>query len=297
MAETPLTTTVPSPWRYRLLNPWLASLLSRRALDRRRLSHAHDVFAFASSLAMRTFLRRLSLSPFAAGAGASSSPRRSAAMCRSALLRLHRRADQLPDAARPDAATAWRPAVTAALLGVGTIAKESLLLLLPFVVERARAAAVDVDANRDGGAGAAGRVRVLRLIVGTAGESPLALNWETQVAYWRTAMVHGAAAGFCGRSRTRWARCGCWRHWPRRGTWRFLGIGLWLIVPLIAPIVRTTDTERALLLAFPVVLPLAISLSTNAATRGAQLCSPLSCASRRSSDSGRSSGPTLRASA
>ena len=71
MAATPLTTAVPSPWRYRLLNPGLASLLIRAGLS---IDFAFllltTVFAFASSMAMRLFLRKLSLSPFAASAGA-----------------------------------------------------------------------------------------------------------------------------------------------------------------------------------------------------------------------------------
>src|SRR5262245_24599666 len=71
MAGTPLTTAVPSPWRYRVLNPWLASLLAKTGIP---LDVAFllltVVFAFASSMAMRSFLRRLSLSTFAADAGA-----------------------------------------------------------------------------------------------------------------------------------------------------------------------------------------------------------------------------------
>src|SRR5689334_8062498 len=71
MADAPLTTAVPSPWRYRLLNPWLAGRLVQAGMpvDVAFLSLT-VVFAFASSLLMRAFLRQLGLSRFAADAGA-----------------------------------------------------------------------------------------------------------------------------------------------------------------------------------------------------------------------------------
>ena len=273
MAATPLTTAVPSPWRYRLLNPWLASLLIRAGLS---IDVAFllltAVFAFVSSMAMRLYLRKLSLSPFTASAGAVLFAMSIGGYV--PLRRYYGYTDALTNLLILIvlvSAISWRPVVTAALLGIGTFAKESMLLLLPFIVERARAARVAWPRI---GMMVAVPVAVfvfLRLIVGTAGESPVALSWETQVAYWRTAMVHGVV---------RWV---LWSIaysmgplWllaalaaPRQ--WRFLGIGLWLIVPLIAPIVRTTDTERALLLAFPVILPLAVSLVDECRDRTTQL--------------------------
>lgn len=273
MAETPLTTAVPSPWRYRLLNPWLASLLARGGLsiDVAFLSLT-AIFAFASSLAMRSFLRRLSLSPFAAGAGAILFAASIGGYV--PLRRYYGYTDALTNFLMLlvlIAATAWRPAAIAALLGVSTVAKESLLLLLPFVVQRLRAAAVSWARVAAIVVAPLAVFVGLRLTVGSAGESPLALAWETQVAYWRTAMVHGAARwmlwSFAYSMGPLWllAALAAPRH-PR-----FVVVGLWLIVPLIAPIVRTTDTERALLLAFPVVLPLAISLIDECRTRGAQV--------------------------
>jgi hypothetical protein len=273
MAATPLTTTVPSPWRYRVLNPWLASLLVKSGLpvDVAFLLLT-AVFAFASSMTMRLYLRRLSLSTFTANAGAVLFAISIGGYV--PLRRYYGYTDALTNfliLIVLVSAITWRPVVTAALLGVGTLAKESLLLLLPFIGERGRAARMAWPRLAMVVAVPIAVFVLLRLIVGMAGESPVALSWESQVAYWRTAMVHGAVR---------------WLLWsiaysmgplwllallavPRQ--WRFVGTALWLLLPLIAPLVRTTDTERALLLAFPVVLPLAVSLLDECRSRAGQL--------------------------
>ena len=262
MAATPLTTGVPSPWRYRLLNPWLASLLVKSGLtiDVAFLMLT-TVFAFASSMTMRLYLRRLSLSAFTANAGAVLF-----AMSIGGYVPL-RRYYGYTDALTNFlilivlvSAITWRPAVTAMLLGVGTVAKESLLLLVPFIVARGRAARLEWTRIALVVAVPVVVFVLLRLIVGMAGESPVALSWETQVAYWRTAMVHGVVRWVLWSIAYSMGPLWLLAAWAAPRQWRFLGFGLWLIVPLIAPIVRTTDTERALLLAFPVILPLAVSL-------------------------------------
>jgi len=261
MADAPLTTVVPSPWRYRLLNPWLASLLVRAGMpmDLAFLSLT-AVFAFASSLLMREFLRQLSLTGFAASAGAVLF-----AMSIGGYVPLRRYYGYMDAMLNCFillillAAGARRRAMTAALLGVGTLAKESTLLLLPFLVVRLRQTRERWTAIALIAAVPLLVFGALRLIVGFTSDSSFALTWDAQRTYWETAMVHGFA---------RWI---LWSFAYSMGPiWllaalavptqlRFCTIGLWLLLPLVAPLLRTTDTERALLLSFPVIFPLAMS--------------------------------------
>jgi hypothetical protein len=88
----------------------------------------------------------------------------------------------------------------------------------------------------------------------------LALSVEAQLDYWRTAMVHG------------WVRWLLWAlaysmgplwllaAWGAARNWPFLASSTLYLIPLLAPLLRTTDTERALMLSFPVVFPLAASV-------------------------------------
>jgi hypothetical protein len=273
MSETPLTTAVPSPWRYRVLNPWLASLLVKAGVSTDvAFLTLTVVFAFLSSLAMRAFLRRLSLSPFAADAGAVLFA------CSIGGYVPLRRYFGYTDALTNFlilivliAALARRPIITAALLVLGTFAKESLLLLVPFLIVRERALAVGWRRVALMAGAPAIVFLFLRWLVGSGGDdASIALSWDTQVAYWRTAMVHGVARwllwSIAYSMGALWllAALALPRHW------RFFAAGLWLLLPLLAPLVRTTDTERALLLAFPVIVPLAMALVDECPTRGGQ---------------------------
>jgi hypothetical protein len=144
-------------------------------------------------------------------------------------------------------------------LAVGTLAKESLLLLLPFLAARLHAVRVSLAVA---GAVLAAPVAVfllLRLMIGpdAAGTSSVALTWDAQVEYWRTAMVHGVGRwilwAFAYSMGPVWVLAAIAA--PRQ--WTFVRSCALLLLPLLVPLLRTTDTERALMLAFPVVFPLA----------------------------------------
>jgi hypothetical protein len=262
MAETPLTTAVPSPWRYRVLNPWLASIVARTGISIDVAFLLLTVaFAFASSMAMRSFLRRLSLSPFAADAGAILFALSIGGYV--PLRRYYGYTDALMNyliLVVLIAALIGRPLITAALLVFGSFAKESLLLLLPFVILRERALARPWHQIAIMAIAPMAAFAFLRWIVGSNGDASVALSWDAQVAYWETAMVHGVVRWILWSIAYSMGPIWLVAVLAARRHWRFLAAGLWLLIPLIAPIIRTTDTERALLLAFPVIFPLAVSV-------------------------------------
>jgi hypothetical protein len=272
MAETPLTTAVPSPWRYRVLNPWLASLLARTGISIDVAFLLLTVaFAFASSMAMRSFLRRLSLSPFAADAGAILFALSIGGYV--PLRRYYGYTDALTNyliLVVLLAALIGRPLITAALLVCGTFAKESLLLLLPFVILRERALARPWHQIAIMAVAPIAVFALVRWMIGSNGDASVALSWETQLAYWETAMVHGVARWILWSIAYSMGPIWLLAVLAARRHWRFLAAGLWLLIPLIAPIIRTTDTERALLLAFPVIFPLAVSLFDECRTTAEQ---------------------------
>jgi hypothetical protein len=261
IAHAPVGNAVPSPWRYRVLNPWMASLLMGIGVGTDAAFLALTVlFAGLSCLLMRIYLSQLGVSMFAARTGTLLFAVSVGAFI--PLRRYYGYTDALTNALTLFIlvqAQAGRYASTAALLGIGTVAKESMLLLLPYLTARLIAA----------GAGwrhTAAIVFVplavfatLRLLLppDAGGAAPVALTWAAQVEYWRTAMVHGP---------------GRWILWAfaysmgpvwllavagARDGAAFLRQSWLLLLPLLAPLLRTTDTERALMLAFPVVFPLA----------------------------------------
>jgi hypothetical protein len=249
-----------APWRYRVLYPYLAALVrSTGASTSVSFFIVTLAFAFASCVLMRAFLRQLSVSTFAATAGALLFT-----VSVGAYVPL-RRGYGYPDTVTNffvllalTCLAANRRAAVAAALGVGAFAKESMLLVVPFVAARlwaARERLVTIVA-----------VLfppilvfvVLRVVMAPVdGSSSLALTWQAQVDYWKTAMVNGVAR---------------WILWsiaysmgpvwllaaiavPRN--WTFVRDFGWYVLPLVAPLVRTTDTERALMLSFPLVFALA----------------------------------------
>jgi hypothetical protein len=261
IAQAPFDNAVPSPWRYRLLNPLLAALLQSVGIstDAAFLTLT-CVFAFVSCVLMRVYLRQIGASPFAACAGmllfavsvGGFVPMR----------RYYGYTDALTNAFTLlilASAAAERYGVTVAALAVGTVAKESTLLLLPFLVVSlwiARARRVVLAALVLVPLLVFGALRWLVTPDGT-GFAPVALTWEAQTEYWRAAMVHGV---------------GRWVLWSfayslgpvwllsaigARRQWQFLTAQLLLLLPIVVPLLRTTDTERALMLAFPVAYPLA----------------------------------------
>lgn len=250
--------SVPSPWRFRVLNPLLARGLMAFGLS----AHAAFftltfLFALASSVLMSVFLRQLALSPRAARVGAVLF---AASVGGYTPLR---RYFGYPDAianflllAALVSLAAGRRGWLAASLGVGALAKENALLLLPFLFVRVRAWAAPIVSS---GVLAAPVVVWILLRVTLAapdGGASLALSVEAQLAYWREAMVHGVVRWIL------WAVAySMGPLWPIAAVAalrnrRFVaGFALYILV-LVLPLVRTTDTERALMLLFPLVLPL-----------------------------------------
>lgn len=261
ISQDPFGNAVPSPWRYRLLNPWLASLLTGMGFstDAAFLTLT-IVFAGVSCVLMRCYLSQLGVSLFAARTGALLFAVSVGAFI--PMRRYYGYTDALTNAFTLlilVLAHARRHGAAAAALGIGTLAKESMLLLLPYLAVRmlvqhaawlrlATVLLVPVAV-----------FAALRLLLppDPSGAAPVALTWAAQIEYWRTAMVHGV---------------GRWILWSlaysmgpvwlialagARDGATFMRHSWLLIVPLVAPLLRTTDTERALMLAFPVVFPLA----------------------------------------
>lgn len=261
IAASPLASGVPSPWLYRPLNPLFASLVIKAGVP---ADVAFFVLTFAWALAscllMQAYLRLLSLSPFAARTGAVLF-----AVSVGAYVPL-RRYYGYPDALTNGfillvlvSAASGRRVATTVALGLGSLAKESLLLLLPFLAWRSTAAGVRWPRLVAMLSVPVAVYVLLRLVIPSTDPNghSVALSLDAQIGYWKTAMVHG------------WVRWVLWAFaysmgpvWviaalgaPRNG--RFIGQFALFLLALLAPLARTTDTERALMLAFPVVFPLA----------------------------------------
>jgi len=258
MAVSLVSNDAASPWKYRLLNPLLAGLLIRAGASPPVAFFALTcTFAMASCVMMGVFLRQLSLSPFAARVGAMLF-----AVSVGGYAPL-RRVYTYPDAltnflllAVLWTVVAGRWQAMAAALACAAFAKENVLLLLPFLAVRMRAWRAPP---------AAGAVLLVPVIIWIAlriwltspgAEAPLAFSVEELQTYWKTAMVHGVV---------RWM---LWAFAYSMGP-------LWLValaaIPanrsfaagfvlyaaaLVAPLLFTTDTERVLMLLFPLVFPL-----------------------------------------
>jgi hypothetical protein len=260
MANDALGNAVPSPWRYRPLNPWLASwLIKAGASANAAFFTLTFIFAAASIVLLRIFLRQLSVSPFGARAGALLF-----AVSVGGYIPL-RRYHGYPDALTNCLilvvlilVASRRSVATAIALAIGSLAKETMLLLVPFVGWRLHKASVPWQRVVAVVATPIAVYFLLRVVIPpVAGGTPIALTFSAQIEYWREAMVHG------------WVR---WILWAiaysmgpvwllaaagLRGNWRFLGSVSLYLLALLAPLIRTTDTERALMLSFPVVFALA----------------------------------------
>ena len=261
IARAPLQSTAPAPWRYRILNPALASALMAAGLSSSAaFLTLTAVFAAASCVLMRIYLQQLGVSLFAARAGALLF-----AVSVGAFVPL-RRYYGYTDAMTNFfillvlvLAAAHRHIAAAVALGIGTLAKESTLLVVPFVAWRA---AVSGRSWRAPALLAVVPVAVfllLRIVVGPdpSGGLPLALSLQTQFDYWQTAMVHGPV---------RWV---LWSFAYSMGpVWLLAAMGFrhnasfvlsmaLYALPILVPLARTTDTERALMLLFPIAFPLA----------------------------------------
>lgn len=260
IAQAPLDNTVPSPWRYRVLNPLLASLLTSAgvATDVAFLSLT-ALFATTSCVLMRVYLLQVGLSLFAARTGVLLFAVTAGAYI--PLRRYYGYTDALTNTLilLVLVLTAARRHVATVLgLGVGTLAKESLLLMLPFLARRWHLATRSWVAVAAVLVAPAAVFLALRVIVPPdPSGSPVALTLQAQFDYWQTAMVHGPV---------RW---GLWALAYSFGPlWLVAAIGLrghgafvksmvLYVLPLLVPLTRTTDTERALMLLFPLVIPLA----------------------------------------
>jgi hypothetical protein len=283
MAETPITNSVPSPWRYRLLNPLLASALMAVGIAPELAFLAlTSVFAFASCVLMLVFLQHLGLTLFAARAGALLFAVSVGGFI--PLRRYYGYTDGLTNlfVVLILIATIRRKfVVAAALLALGTIAKESVLLLLPFVASRVHAAHIPLMRTAAILCVPLIVFASLRLLVppdGT-GAAAIALTWEEQVGHWRNAMIHGVSRwvlwSFAYSMGPVWiiAASATPANWP------FVRQSALYLLPIAAPLLRTTDTDRALMLAFPIVFPLATSaMGMCQQRRGRNLMVPASVA-------------------
>jgi hypothetical protein len=260
IAAAPLDNAVPSPWRYRLLNPVMASWLMNAGLTAEAAFFAlTSVFAWISCVLMQIYLRDLGLSGPASRAGTLLF-----AVSVGAYIPLRRYfgyTDALTNALILLVlilALRRRYAHVTVALALGAVAKESLLLLVPFLAWRAvrdgqwRAAASMVAAP-------IAVFLVLRIIIAadSSGSSPMALTWSTQLEYWQTAMVHGIARwvlwSFAYSMGPIWLLAAV----ALRENTKFAATLLPYALAILAPLTRTTDTERALMLLFPIVIPIA----------------------------------------
>jgi len=260
MAEALLVNSVRSPWKFRLLNPLLASIPIRLGTSP-EIAFLIVCFAsaFGACLLMAMYLRQLALSEWSARAGALLF-----AASVGGLIPL-RRYYGYPDAttnlvilAVLICAASQRAIATAISLGLAALAKESALLLLPFLALRMKVPTVWWRRAAVLGVPVIVFVLLHTLISSSdpPGSSPLGFTISEQFRYWDTAMVHGA---------------GRWVLWAFAYSMGPLWLIAWLsgarnplfiksfapfLLVLGVPLLRTTDTERVLMLCFPVVFPL-----------------------------------------
>jgi hypothetical protein len=156
---------------------------------------------------------------------------------------------------------ARRHLATVASLCVGTLAKESLLLLLPFLGRCWLAATGSWPRVAAVVAAPLAVFLLLRLTVppDPSGASPVALTLQTQFDYWRTAMVHGPGRWVLWALAYSFGPVWLLAVLGIRGNLAFVRSMLLYALPVLVPLTRTTDTERALMLLFPLAIPLAAS--------------------------------------
>ena len=260
MAQAPLENSAPSPWRYRLLNPFLASLLMNAGIPTNvAFLSLTTVFAAASCVLMRIYLQQLGLSVFGARAGALLFAVSVGAYI--PLRRYYGYTDALTNSlillvlVLTAARRHWLTVVT---LGVGTVAKESLLLLLPWLTRRLVAIGTPWRATLAVIGVPVAVFLALRLIVPPAPSgAPVALTLEAQFEYWRTAMVNGPIRWLLWAFAYSMGPVWLLAAPALRNNMTFVGSMALYAIPLLVPLTRTTDTERALMLLFPIVYPLA----------------------------------------
>jgi hypothetical protein len=267
MAASPLANAAAPPWNLRILNPALASALIAAGVP---VSLAFLtltwLFALVSSTLMGIFLRQLMVSPLASRAGALLFAA-SAGGC--ALLR---RNFGYPDAltncgilAVLICVAAKRRGLLAWALTAAAFTKETVLLMLPWCAWQARhwrprLAVIALIALPIG-------VWLMLRIALSSADAPVAFTIGDQLAYWREAMTHGALR---------------WILWsvvyslgpiwlvaliaaPRNIA--FIARFALFLAAVFVPLARTTDTDRALMLTFPVVIPLAACALDNCGAR------------------------------
>jgi hypothetical protein len=253
--------SVPAPWRYRLLNPLMASgLIAIGLTPHAAFLTLTAIFAGVSCVLMRVLLVQLGVSLFAARAGALLFAVSVGAYI--PLRRYYGYTDALTNALILFvlvSAVARRHMAVLATLAIGTVAKESLLLVAPFVAQISFKATRSVRLAAMVLAVPVVVFALLRIVVpvSPAGEAPVALTLQAQFDYWHTAMVNGVV---------RWI---LWAIAYSMGpVWAIAALSLprnrafamattLYVLPVLIPLLRTTDTERALMLLFPLVFPLA----------------------------------------
>lgn len=260
IAASPLNNDVPSPWRYRLLNPLLASAVIALGVPTHLAFLTWTaVFAFASCVLMRVYLQQLGTSVFGARAGTLLFAVTVGAYI--PLRRYYGYTDALTNAfilLVLVATAARRYIATLVALAVGTVAKESLLLTLPFLARQwSRFAPWHRIALMLGVPVAI--YLALRIIVApdTSQSAPVALTLEAQFAYWETAMVHGPVRWLLWSFAYSFGPVWVLAALTIRRHLAFAGRMSLYALPVLVPLARTTDTERALMLLFPIVIPLA----------------------------------------
>ena len=272
MARSLLDNGAPSPWRYRLLNPLFASWLIAAGMSANAaFLTLTAIFSVASCVLMRVYLGQLGLPLAAARAGALLFAVSVGAFI--PLRRYYGYTDALTNCLilLVLVLTAARRHVAVSLaLGVGTVAKESMLLLLPFLAHRLKAARASWRHALLVLLPPVAVFAALRLFVPAhpSGNDPVALTWDAQVEYWRTAMVNGPVRwllwAFAYSMGPVWllALAGA-----RRNLSFIASMSLYAL-PVLVPLTRTTDTERALMLLFPIVFPLAAHSCVGCNRRG-----------------------------
>lgn len=261
MAQVPLDNHVPSPWRFRLLNPLLASTLIAAGFSASAsFLLLTALFAAASLVLMRIYLEQLGTSRFTARAGALLFAASVGAYI--PLRRYYGYTDALTNffiLLVLILAATRRYRVLAAVLGTGTLAKESLLLLLPFLARRISVAARSWRVAASVLSVPIAVFLLLRLVVGPgpSGTAPVALSLDAQFEYWQTAMVHGPVRWILWALAYSMGPVWLLAALAVRRNISFVATMLLVSVLALVPLLRTTDTERALMLLFPIVFPLA----------------------------------------
>lgn len=260
MTRTPLNNTAAAPWCYRPLLPALAGGVARLGLPLpRAFLVVSALAALLSCVAFACLVRNLGFSPSGAILGGCLF----AASCGGF--------GAIQHYGYPDALTnlflvlsfsllySGRPVGAAMVIAVGVVAKESLLLVVPAVIFLSRKARRPVSAATLILCPLLAYVTLRVVIPGGQGQSFFsASNMDGVAQYWKSSMRHGEIR-WCLWALTYslgplWLLAALNGRAGRKHLWH---LSAYLIM-LVLPLALTTDTNRALCLAFPAVIPVAL---------------------------------------